>query len=208
MQLAKTGGIVLCGGMSSRMGQPKAWLTFDGEALLQRVVRVMREVLDPVIVVAAKGQELPEIPAEVRILRDETGGRGPLQGLASGLMELEEMVESVYLSSCDVPFLRPEFVQRVVSLRRGTSNARHEIAVPHVGDRFHPLAAAYRVSVLPHVQQQLASGVFRLTSILDLVPIRIIEPHELADVDPEFKSLRNLNTPEEYRNAILTLKNR
>jgi molybdopterin-guanine dinucleotide biosynthesis protein A len=200
--------MVLCGGKSSRMGQAKTWLSFDGEAMLQRVVRVMREVLDPVIVVAAEGQELPELSSEVAIIRDELEGRGPLQGLATGLTALEGQVDGVYLSSCDVPFLRPEFVTRVVSLSRDTSSALHEIAVPRFCDRFHPLAAAYNVSVLPHVQQLLAGGVFRLTSLLDIVPIRIIEPHELADVDPEFESFRNLNTPEEYHSAIQILKNR
>jgi molybdenum cofactor guanylyltransferase len=208
MQHAKTGGIVLCGGKSSRMGQPKAWLSFDGETMLQRVVRIMGEVLDPVAVVAAEEQELPELPADVTIVRDEIEGRGPLQGLAAGFTALEGKVESVYLSSCDVPFLRREFVERVVSLSSGATNARQEIIVPRIGDRFHPLAAVYKVSVLPHVQQMLASGVFRLTSLLDIVPTRIIEPHELADVDPEFESLRNLNTPEEYRNAIQILTKR
>ena len=31
-----TGGIVLCGGRSSRMGRPKAWLPFGTELMLPR----------------------------------------------------------------------------------------------------------------------------------------------------------------------------
>ena len=34
-------GIVLCGGQSKRMGQPKAWLPFGGEFMLARVVRLL-----------------------------------------------------------------------------------------------------------------------------------------------------------------------
>ena len=41
----KTAGIVLCGGRSSRMGRPKAWLPFGGELMLQRIVRILRAVL-------------------------------------------------------------------------------------------------------------------------------------------------------------------
>ncbi len=41
------GGIVLCGGQSKRMGRPKAWLPFGGETMLQRVVRVLAEVVHP-----------------------------------------------------------------------------------------------------------------------------------------------------------------
>ena len=41
----RVGGIVLCGGRSSRMGSPKAWLPFGGEPMLARVVRVVCEAV-------------------------------------------------------------------------------------------------------------------------------------------------------------------
>src|SRR5262249_57842743 len=87
--MLKVAGIVLCGGRSSRMGRPKAWLAFGDELMLQRVVRVLREVVDPVVVVAAPGQDVPPLPDTVEIVRDEVEGRGPLQGLAAGLAALE-----------------------------------------------------------------------------------------------------------------------
>src|SRR5690242_19240072 len=108
-----TGGIVLCGGRSSRMGRPKAWLPFGGEFMLQRVVRILRGVVDPVAVIAAPGQDVPPLPKDVGIIRDEIEGKGPLAGLAAGLAALEGGVDVTYLSSCDVPFLKPEFVRRV-----------------------------------------------------------------------------------------------
>ena len=51
------GGIVLCGGESRRMGRPKAWLPFGDELMLQRVVRILGEVVNPIVVVAAPGQD-------------------------------------------------------------------------------------------------------------------------------------------------------
>src|SRR5262249_11142430 len=110
----RVAGIVLCGGRSSRMGRPEAWLPFGGGLMLQRVVRVLRAVVEPVVVVAAPGQDVPELPPDVQIVRDEIEGKGPLGGLAAGLAALEGCAEAAYLSSCDVPFLKPEFVQRVV----------------------------------------------------------------------------------------------
>jgi len=41
--------------------------------------------------------------------------------------------------------------------------------------------------------------------LFDAVPTRIIEAHELADVDPDLESLRNLNTPDDYRRALAAL---
>ncbi|MBA4188454.1 MAG: molybdopterin-guanine dinucleotide biosynthesis protein A [Planctomycetaceae bacterium] len=193
----KVGGIILCGGRSSRMGQPKAWLPFGDETMLQRTVRVLREVVHPVIVVAAPEQDVPELPPDVAIVRDEIEGKGPLGGLAAGLTALNGVVDAVYLSACDVPFLKPEFVRRVLELLGEAS-----VAVPRVGDYFHPLATVYRVSVLPHVRELLAADRLRPPFLFDVVSTRIIEPHELADVDPDFRSLRNVNTPDEYGAAL------
>src|SRR5215471_8117127 len=111
-----TGGIVLCGGQSKRMGRPKAWLPFDGELMLPRVVRLLSTAVSPVVVVAAPDQEIPPVPADLSVVRDEEKGRGPLQGLAAGLSALAGRVEAAYLSSCDVPFLRPAFVERLLDL--------------------------------------------------------------------------------------------
>ena len=193
----RVGGIVLCGGRSSRMGRAKAWLPFGCEVMLQRVVRVIREVVDPVVVVAAPGQDVPQLPADVEIVRDEIEGKGPLAGLAAGLAALEGEADAAYLSSCDVPFLKPEFVRRVISLLGDAS-----VCVPRVGGYHHPLAAVYRVGVLPHVRELLAADRLRPVFLFDAVPTRVVEPAELADVDPEFASLRNLNSPEDYEAAI------
>ena len=84
----RAAGIVLCGGRSSRMGRPKAWLPFGNEFMLARVVRVLREAVDPVVVVAAPDQDVPPLPPAVRIIRDEIEGKGPLGGLAAGLAAL------------------------------------------------------------------------------------------------------------------------
>ena len=45
--------IVLAGGMSERMGAPKALLDWHGAPLVHRVAGILVRVCDPVIVVAA-----------------------------------------------------------------------------------------------------------------------------------------------------------
>jgi molybdopterin-guanine dinucleotide biosynthesis protein A len=191
------------------MGQPKAWLPFGDELMLQRVVRIMREAVDTVVVVAAADQKIPELPGDVSIIRDELDDRGPLQGLASGLRRLKGRVDCVYLSSCDAPFLREAFVRRMISFISGqTLPTWPVIAVPRIEDRFHPLAAAYKTNILPNVLQLLAANQSRLTDLINTLPTRVIEPHELADVDPEFDSLHNLNTWGEYEAALQLLRTR
>src|SRR5262245_57223059 len=150
------GGIILCGGQSSRMGRPKAWLPFAGEPMLARVVRLLGEAVHPLVVVAAPGQDVPPLPEDVVVVRDGIAGRGPLQGLKAGLEALHGRAEAAYLSSCDVPFLRPAFVRRLVELL-----GEHAICVPRVGDYHHPLAAVYRLDVVSTVERLLAENRLR-----------------------------------------------
>lgn len=179
------------------MGRPKAWLPFHGEWLLPRVVRLLRTVVHPVMVVAAPGQEVPPLPGDVAVVRDEEQGHGPLQGLAAGLAALDGQAEAAYLSSCDVPFLQPAFVQRLIELL-----GDHLICVPRVGEYHHPLAAIYRLAVLPRVRQLLAANRLRPFFLFEEVPTRVVTAADLADVDPTFQTLRNLNTPEDYEAAL------
>lgn len=195
--MTRTGGIVLCGGQSKRMGRPKAWLPFAGEVMLPRVVRLLGEVVRPVVVVAAPGQDVPPLSPEIRIVRDEEKGRGPLQGLAAGLRALRGQAEAAYLSSCDVPFLRPAFVRRLIELL-----GDRLICVPRVGEYHHPLATVYRLEVADAVEQLLAEDRLRPFFLFEAVPTRVVEAAELADADPTFQTLRNLNTPEEYEAAL------
>jgi molybdopterin-guanine dinucleotide biosynthesis protein A len=193
----RVGGIVLCGGRSSRMGRPKAWLPFGGELMLPRVVRLLSEVVTPVVVVAAPGQDVPPLSDAVRIVRDEIEGRGPLQGLLAGLTALDGLSDAAYLTSCDVPFLQPGFVRRVIGLL-----GDHDICVPRVGDYHHPLAAVYRLSVRGAVERLLRENRLRPVFLFESVPTRVVGPEDAA---PDFRSLRNLNTPADYEAALSEL---
>jgi molybdopterin-guanine dinucleotide biosynthesis protein A len=70
------------------MGTSKALLPFGPETMLQRVVRLLGQVVTPIVAVAAVGQVLPDLPAEVIVTRDEREARGPLEGLKAGLTAL------------------------------------------------------------------------------------------------------------------------
>jgi molybdenum cofactor guanylyltransferase len=179
------------------MGQPKAWLPCAGEPMLARVVRIVGQVVSTRVVVAAPGQDLPPLPADVMIARDEVEGRGPLQGLAAGLAALQGRVDAAYLSSCDVPFLLPGFVNRLIDLI-----GENSICVPFVDGFPQPLAALYRLDVLGAVRDLLAADRSGPTLLISAVPTRIVEASELIDVDPTLQSLRNLNTPAAYEAAL------
>ena len=188
--------IVLCGGESTRMGVSKAMLPFGPETMLQRVVRIVREVVTSVVVVAADGQPLPELPTDVIVVRDERPGRGPLEGLRAGLKALPATVDAAYVTSCDVPLLEPAFIRQMLEFAES-----HDVAVVEIDGYTHPLSAVYRRTVLPHVEDLLATDRLRLAFLLDRVDARRVRREEIK-ADPELRTLRNVNTREDYERTL------
>jgi molybdopterin-guanine dinucleotide biosynthesis protein A len=191
-----TAGIVLCGGYSKRMGRPKALLRIGDVTMLEHVVGRVAEATGRIIVVAAPRQELPKLSVEIEVVRDEREGRGPLEGLRVGLKCLEGRAEAAYLSSCDVPFLKPAFIRRLIELV-----GEDQVCVPRVDGLYHPLAAVYRLEIQPMLHRLLAQDRLRASELIESVTARLVEPGELIDVDPSLESLQNINTPEDYQAA-------
>lgn len=193
------GGIVLCGGLSTRMGTPKALLPFGSETMLQRVVRLLGSVVSPIVVVAATGQDVPALPASVILTRDEREDRGPLEGLRAGLKALPESVDAAYVTSCDVPLLVPAFVERLIELL-----GDFDIVVTEIDGFAHPLSAVYRRRTLPHAEALLAANRLRMVFLFDAVKTRRVQASDMTSADPQLLTLRNLNTPRDYQEALAT----
>jgi molybdopterin-guanine dinucleotide biosynthesis protein A len=196
-------GVVLAGGRSTRMGQPKAALAWGSTSLLAHVVARVGEGVDgPVVVVRAPGQELPEMPAGVRVVDDPSEGLGPLQGIAAGLAATQADARVAFVSATDMPLLEPAYIRRVVALIGDA-----DVAMPVVLGHRQTLAAAYRTSLAP-VAAALV-GELRLNPGFLLERCRVNwvdEPTLLADpalaaADPHLQSVMSVDTPQEYAAA-------
>jgi molybdopterin-guanine dinucleotide biosynthesis protein A len=80
----------------------------------------------------------------------------------------------------------------------------HEIAVIEIDGFAHPLSAVYRRSTLPHVEALLAADRLRPAFLFDAVHTRRVQPAEMLSADPQLLTLRNLNTREDYLEALAT----
>jgi molybdopterin-guanine dinucleotide biosynthesis protein A len=186
------------------MGRPKAWLPFGDETLLQRTARRVGEAAWPIVVVAAPDQDLPPLPPEILVVRDPVEGRGPLQGIAVGLGAMEGLAAAAFVSSTDAPFIEPALIRRLAALRSGG----FDVVVPRAEDHHHPLCAVYACSVHSEAEALLAANrprpffLFeRVRTLVAEAPLLLEDP-ELAAVDPALRSLRNLNTPDDYEAAL------
>ncbi len=198
------GAVVLAGGRSARMGTSKAALEWHGSTLLYRTAAsVARAAGGPVVVVRARGQELPALPAAVTVVDDPREGKGPVQGIAAGLAALAGRAEAAFVTSTDLPLLHPAFVARVLrELENGP-----DVALPVARGYQQPLAAAYRTA-LAGLAGRLVAGerlkpafLFRECAVTRLDDATLLADPVLAWLDPGLDSVLNVNTPADYQAA-------
>ena len=185
--------VVLVGGKSSRMGSSKAFLRFDDEPILVHIVSTLSRMFSEVIVVAAPDQELPSLP--VMVVRDQVAHQGPVGGLCYGLQATG--TEFSFVTSCDVAFLNPDLIAYLVS-----RISECDVVVPHWEQRPQPLHAVYRRSVLPLLEDQLAREQLRPIYLFDRVRTCRVEEDEIRRFDPDGLSFLNMNTPQDYEQAL------
>lgn len=185
--------VILVGGKSSRMGRPKAMLPFDGEPLIVHVVRALKKMFAETVVVAAPDQELPSLPAV--LVRDEVAYQGPVSGIYHGLKAATK--EVCFVTSCDAPFLNLQLISQLLA-----QISDCDVVVPYWQQRFQPLHAVYRTSVLPLLKDQLERGELRPIFLYDKVRTRKIPEQEIRRLDSEGLSLLNMNSPAEYDAAL------
>ena len=191
--IADATAVILTGGKSSRMGRPKALLPFDGEPLIVHVVRNLKNIFAEAIVVAAPEQELPILPA--LLVRDEVAYQGPVSGIYHGLKASTKNV--CFVTSCDAPFLNLQLIAHLLA-----QIPDYDVVVPYWQERFQPLHAAYRRSVAPLLREQLERGELRPISLYPMVRTREIHEDEIRRLDPEGLSFLNMNSPEDYQEAL------
>ncbi len=182
-------GILLCGGRSSRMGRPKAWLPWGNHPMVAHVVEILGSCVDEVVVVASESLDLP--PLDARVVRDREPDLGPLAGIAVGLGACRGT--RAFVTATDAPFLTPRFIEAMFE-RCGPGGA----AAPSTRGIVQPLAAVYPARGAARAQRLVREGRRRPLELLKALDFRAVPLDELPDPD----ALRGFNTPAEYLEAV------
>lgn len=182
---------VMAGGRSRRMGRDKAWIEFEGRPLIARVIDVLRDVADEVLIVA-NDDRYAELG--VRVVPDRFPDGGALGGIATGVGAAQH--ELVLVAACDMPFTTAA-AWRLLVERAGGADA----VVPRIGADYETLHALYSKRCLPAMESALAAGRMRVISFFQDVEVREVGEADLRRVDPGLRSFINVNTPEELAAA-------
>ena len=182
-------GVILAGGVSSRMGSNKALLPYRGGRFIESIHRLLGELFDDVLLITNTPEQYDFLPC--RKAGDLYPGMGTLAGLHAGLQQ--SVTPYIFAVACDMPYLNPDLIAMLAGFRD-----RGDVVIPHGEKGAEPLHALYGKGCLPAMERSLDAGRRRIVSFFPEVRVWEVTPGEVARIDPGFDSFKNINTPDDY----------
>ncbi len=172
MKPAPVIGAVLAGGLSTRMGEPKAMVELAGRPLVARVVAAVGSAgLEPVVV-AKPDSPLP--PLDCRVLSEPSEPRHPLTGLLTALRA--SAGRGIVAIACDMPLVPAKLLAWL-------SRIEHPVAVCEVSGRLEPLLGRYSPVACDSLEAALAAGRFE--------PLDVAAPAIRVNTDEGYRPARD-----------------
>ena len=190
MSAAPLHGLILAGGLSSRMRRDKAALLYRGQSQLDRAFELAGRHLDRVFVSVRPSQAADATRAPKPLILDSVEGEGPIVGIRSALAAIPEVAWLVI--ACDLPFLSDTALRQLLAGRDPDAFAT---AYRSTFDGLpEPLCTIWEPAAAAALTTFLAGGGHCPRQFLLRHPARLLEPLDTHALD-------NINTPEEYAEA-------
>ncbi|WP_160830148.1 molybdenum cofactor guanylyltransferase [Saccharibacter sp. 17.LH.SD] len=188
-------GLVLAGGMSSRMGRDKATLVYQGQAQLQRAMACLEPYVEKAFVSIRESQRSEPSRASYEQIIDEEGIKGPAAGLLAAYKAFPHA--NWLVLACDLPLLRDKTLRDLCHQWHDSFEpSRAPIAYRSTYNGLpEPLCAIWTPPLLEALKSYVTEGVFCPRKALIRYGVSTLSPSEQ-------EWLENVNTPSE-REAVL-----
>ncbi|PWV98445.1 molybdenum cofactor guanylyltransferase [Paenibacillus cellulosilyticus] len=192
-------GVILAGGQSRRMGgSPKALLTVQHEKMVQRQMRILKQLCSEVILVTNEPKTyLPFVDSDVRIITDYYAGQGPLAGMHAGLSLARH--EDVWIVGCDMPYLSTQAAMLMLGRKRERGS---DAVVPSIEGKIHPLHGIYDKRCVDRISSMLNQDQRRVNAFLERIAFESIHEWTFERLGIDTRFVFNMNTPEQYEQLL------
>jgi molybdenum cofactor guanylyltransferase len=193
-------GLILAGGSSTRMHRDKAALEYQGRSQLDRAFELASRHAAKVFVSVRADQTLDPTRAQRPMIVDSVAGEGPIVGIRSALAADPQVAWLVL--ACDLPFLSDATIEYLVRERNSAGSAAgFATAYKSAHDGLpEPLCAIWEPAAAKALADYQAGGGHCPRKFLIRHGARLLEPQDARALD-------NVNTPEEYTQALSLLDN-
>jgi molybdopterin-guanine dinucleotide biosynthesis protein A len=187
-------GLILAGGASSRMQRDKAALPYRGKTQLDRAFELAGRHVPRVFVSVRASQTADPARAQKPMIVDSIAGEGPIVGIRSALAAYSNVGWLVL--ACDLPFLSDAALSQLLRERDAAALAT---AYRSAHDGLpEPLCAIWEPAAAAALAAYQADGAHCPRKFLIRHAARLLEPLDRRALD-------NVNTPEEYAQALAAL---
>ena len=183
-------GYILAGGKSSRMGEDKGLKIFNEKPLVQTVIDQMQLVFNQLVIVS-NNSDYQQFGLEV--IEDEVKNIGPAGGIYTALQHSK--TDKNFIVSCDMPFITAEAIAFMLK----NSNDL-EIMLPERNGQLEPLFGVYSKKCLPKWKTLIDNDCIKLQNMVTNFDLKMIDVSEYNSFSE--KLFQNLNTPNEFKNAL------
>jgi len=162
---------ILAGGRSTRMGRDKATLKVGDKSLIQQVYDTAHSVFRDIFIISSHHDRFCGV--ESPIVRDILPIQSSIVGIASALLYTK--TPYLFVLACDMPFITVQSIEHV--LKEVNSE---DIVIPHTGNGFEPLHAAYSRACLSVMLTRIGLQKLKIAGLFPFFTVK-----ELAD-HPDF----------------------
>ncbi len=212
--MTKPKGVILAGGLATRMGGgDKGLLQLGGQSLLTRVIDRLAPQVDG-LALNANGDPARFSAVNLPVLPDTIEGfAGPLAGVLAGLdWAAEQGANSIVTAAADTPFFPRDLVARLMQAAEGQAHPLVLATTPRTGDEAlksgggkrvnrHPTFGLWPVALRDDLRAALQDGLRKVVLWTDKHDGR----EALFPADP-FDPFFNVNTPEDLERAQTLLE--
>ena len=181
-------GIILSGGKNARMGENKAFIRINGERIIDRTIRIFRELFDEIVLVT--NEPLAYLEFDLKIVTDIIKGKAALGGIYTGLFH--SSCEHAFVCPCDMPFLNADLIRYMKDRTKG-----YDIVVPVEPKGFQPLHAIYSRRCMPAMKKCIDEDRLKISGFYEKARVLEIPPEVVAPFDPEGRMFFNINSPDD-----------
>ncbi len=188
-------GVVLAGGMSTRLGQDKTRLRLHGEAgpdMLLRTARLLENVTPMVWISCRAGNPRPT--GHYACVYDDVDNMGPFGGVLATLRQAKGPVLAL---SCDLPFMDAPTLERLLAARdKRSPRALMTTFLQKETGFIEALVSVYEYEALPRFERAMREGERQLNKIIP-PELRAHIVYERGEALPFF----NINHPADLETA-------
>lgn len=180
-------GIILAGGLNTRMGTDKALIQMNGKTLLEKAIEICKPVCKSIIISSNnKNHEF----CGYKIIPDKIKNCGPLGGIYSCLKKSE--TDWNFVLSVDTAAVPAGFIEFLIS-----ETGNNDAVIPYHSNGNEPLIAMYHKNCIPAILKQIELKDYKMQNLFNIINIKFSEVQKWIEIYPEI--FNNLNRPEDLK---------